>query len=83
MALVKKKRGERGEEQQPDFSYFIARREEEIFWKKDKESLGFALKGQVCWVQNRSQAGDGEGQRGIAQNIPQLGLQSAHVSLAG
>lgn len=31
MALVKKKRGERGEEQQPDFSYFIAHREEEIF----------------------------------------------------
>lgn len=44
MALVKKKRGERGEKQQPDFNYFIARREEEIFWKKDKESLGFALK---------------------------------------
>lgn len=44
MALVKKKRGERGEKQQPDFNYFIARRKEEIFWKKDKVSLGFALK---------------------------------------
>ena len=44
MALVKKKSGERGEKQQPDYNYFIARREGEIFWKKDKESLGFALK---------------------------------------